>query len=273
MTLLESGAFYLMCPAACELLIEDWLRQRATKYADISIANITRDWGTLILAGPRAREVLTKLTDADLSNEAFPWFTGQEIQVVGAPVRALRMNFVGELGWELHHPLQHQQALYEALVWAGEAHGIIDFGLRAMDSMRIEKGYQIWGRELTTEYSALAANMSYFIKTDKGDFEGRAAVLAEKEQPSAHRLVLMEVQAGPADALGSEPIFHQGKLVGLTTSGAYGYRVNKSLAMGFIKRELASLDTELTITILGEECSAKVIRGCLYDPKGERLKS
>lgn len=273
MTLLESGAFYLMCPAACELLIEDWLRQRATKYADISIANITKDWGTLILAGPRAREVLAKLTDADLSNEAFPWFTGQEIQVVGAPVRALRMNFVGELGWELHHPLQHQQALYEALVWAGEAHGIVDFGLRAMDSMRIEKGYQIWGRELTTEYSALAANLGYFIKTDKGDFEGRSAVLAEKEKPSTHRLVLMEVQAGPADALGSEPIFHQGKLVGLTTSGAYGYRVNKSLAMGFIKRELASLDTELTITILGEECSAKVIRGCLYDPKGERLRS
>lgn len=273
MTLLESGTFYLMCPAACELLIEDWLRQRATQRTNVTIKNITRDYGTLILAGPKARAVLSKLTDADLSNAAFPWFTGQEIQVVGAPVRALRMNFVGELGWELHHPLKHQQALYEALLWAGEEYGIVDFGLRAMDSMRIEKGYQIWGRELTTEYTALASNMGYFIKTEKGDFEGRSAVLAEKNKPSSHRLVLMQVDAGPADALGSEPILHDGKLVGLTTSGAYGYRVEKSLAMGFVKRELAAIDTEFTITILGENYPAKVVRGCLYDPKGERLKS
>ncbi len=272
-TLLQSGAFYLMCPAACELMIEDWLCQRGRGHADVVIRNITQDYGTLILAGPKARAVLSKLTDADLSNAAFPWFTGQEIQVVGAPVRALRMNFVGELGWELHHPVKHQQALYEALIWAGSEFDIVDFGLRAMDSMRIEKGYQIWGRELTTEYSALASNMGYFVKLDKGEFDGRAAVAAEKRHASSHKLVLLEVQAGPADALGSEPVFHDGQLVGLTTSGSYGYRVEKSLAMAFVKRDLASVGTQFTVLILGNECSAQVLPGCLYDPKGDRLRS
>lgn len=271
-TLLRDGRFYLMCPAAAELLIDDWLRARAKGHQDLRIRNVTREMGALILAGPRSREVLAQLTGADLSNEAFPWFTGQEIEVSGVPVRALRMNFVGELGWELHHPIDRQVELYLALMEAGEALGIADFGMRAMDSMRLEKGYQIWGRELTTEYSALASGMGYFIKADKGDFEGRAAVLAEKAAQGSHRLVLLEVDAGRADALGSEPIFQGDEMVGLTTSGAYGYRVEKSLALGFVKRDLANPGTLLSIEILGERCQATVTRGCVYDPAGARLK-
>lgn len=272
-TLLENGTFYLMCPAAAELMIEDWLRQRAKRYGALQVRNTTRAYGALILAGPRSREVLGQLTDADLSNAAFPWFTGQEIQVAGVPVRALRMNFVGELGWELHHPIERQVELYEALMEVGEPFGIKDFGMRAMDSMRMEKGYQIWGRELSTEYSAPASNMGYFIKPDKGEFEGRAAVLEEKENPSAFRLVLLEVESGPADALGSEPIYMGGEQVGLTTSGGYGYRVEKSLALGFIKRELAVPDTRVTVLILGKEHAARVTKGCVYDQAGARLRA
>ncbi|WP_069866793.1 GcvT family protein [Pseudomonas citronellolis] len=272
-TLLQDGRFYLMCPAAAELMIEDWLRVRAKGRSDLAIRNVTREWGALILAGPRSRDVLARLTSADLGNDAFPWFTGQEIEVAGIPVRALRMNFVGELGWELHHPIERQVELYLALMEAGKPVGIADFGMRAMDSMRLEKGYQIWGRELTTEYSALSSGMGYFIKADKGDFEGREAVLAEKERPGTHRLVLLEVEAGPADALGSEPIFLEGEIIGLTTSGAYGYRIEKSLALGFVKRELASPGTLLDIEILGERYQATVTKGCAYDPTGARLKS
>ncbi|GAB7528361.1 FAD-dependent oxidoreductase [Pseudomonas sp. 3A(2025)] len=272
-TLLQDGSFYLMGPAAAELLIEDALRQRAAAWPALTISNTTHDWGCLVLAGPRARDVLAALTPTDLSNEAFPWFTGQEIEVAGVSLRALRMNFVGEPGWELHHPVEHQQTLYDALLKAGQPYAIADFGLRAMDSMRIEKGYPIWGRELTTEYSALAAGMGYFIKTDKGEFDGRTAVLAERDTPSTHRLVTLEIQAGTADALGSEPIFHQGRLIGLTTSGAWGYRVEKSLAMGFVLREFAALNTELTVRILGRDQAACVVRSCVYDPKGERLKA
>ncbi|WP_288441618.1 FAD-dependent oxidoreductase [uncultured Pseudomonas sp.] len=271
-TLLQDGRFYLMCPAAAELLIDDWLRVRAKGRKDVQIRNVTREMGALILAGPRSREVLAQLTDTDLSNEAFPWFTGQEIEVSGVPVRALRMNFVGELGWELHHPIDRQIELYLALMEAGKSVGIADFGMRAMDSMRLEKGYQIWGRELTTEYSALASGMGYFIKSEKGDFEGHAAVIAEKGAPSSHRLVLMEVEAGRADALGSEPIFQGDEMVGLTTSGAYGYRVEKSLALGFIRRDLVGPGTQLSIEILGERCPAIVTRNCVYDPTGARLK-
>lgn len=271
-TLLESGAFYLMCPAAAELLIEDWLSQRARRYSNLRIRNITRDYGTLVLAGPRSREVLAQLTEADLGNQAFPWFTGQEIHVAGVPVRALRMNFVGELGWELHHPIEHQVTLYSALMAAGEAFGIADFGMRAMDSMRLEKGYPIWGRELSTEYSALASNMGYFIKLDKGEFEGREAVLAEKDRPSSERLVLLALDGGPVDALGSEPIFKGGEQIGLTTSGAYGYRVEKSLVLGFVKRAYAVPGTVVTVAILGEARSAVVTEGCVYDAPGARLK-
>ncbi len=272
-TMLQNRNFYLMGPAAAELMIEDWLRVRAKGVADLEIRNVTRAMGALILAGPRSRDVLAQLTSADLTNESFPWFTGQEIEVSGVPVRALRMNFVGELGWELHHPIDRQLELYLALMEAGRSVGIADFGMRAMDSMRLEKGYQIWGRELTTEYTALASGMGYFIKTDKGDFEGRSAVLAEKENPGTHRLVLMEVDAGQADALGSEPIFAGDELVGLTTSGAYGYRIEKSLALGFVKRDLAATGSQLTIEILGERRQATVTRSCIYDPSGARLKA
>jgi len=272
-TELQDGSFYLMCPAAAELMIEDWLRHRAKRYPALQVLNTTRAYGALILAGPRSRDVLAQLTDVDLGSESFPWFSGQEIQVAGIPVRALRMNFVGELGWELHHPIERQLELYLALTEAGAAFGIKDFGLRAMDAMRLEKGYQIWGRELSTEYSALASNLGYFIKSEKGEFEGRAAVLAEQGKPSTYRLVLLEVESGPADALGSEPIFKGGELIGLTTSGGYGYRVEKSLALGFIKREHAVTGVNLSIMILGEARGARVTRGCVYDPSGARLKA
>ncbi|MGB1239906.1 MAG: GcvT family protein, partial [Pseudomonadales bacterium] len=152
-TKLAEDHYYLMAPAAAELMIEDWLRVRLPGDGEVQLDNITAQYGTLVLAGPKSREILAKLTAAPLDNDNFPWFSGQQIEVAGAPVRALRMNFVGELGWELHHPIEHQAALYDALMAAGEEHGIADFGLRAMDSLRLEKGYPMWGHDLNLEFS------------------------------------------------------------------------------------------------------------------------
>lgn len=269
---LQSGGFYLIGPAAGERMIQDWLEVRTRSHKNLAVRNITNDWGTLVIAGPKARQLLGRLTDADLDNAAFPWFSAQEISVAGIPLRALRMTFVGELGWELHHHLDHQEALYAALLEAGKSLSLKQFGLRAMDSMRLEKAYPVWGPELTTEFSALCAGLGFFIKTDKGEFEGRAAIVAQRGSAMTHRLVLLELEPGEADAIGAEPVYQRGQLVGQTSSGGYGYRLDKSLAMAFLKLESASPGTELSVQILGQHRAAVVCPKAVYDPLGLRMK-
>lgn len=271
-TRLQDGRYYLMAPAVAELLIEDWLRVRLPKDGSVTLDNTTEQWGTLVLAGPKARQVLSQLTDAALDNASFPWFTGQEITVAGVPLRALRMNFVGELGWELHHPIEHQKALYDALMNAGADHGIADFGLRAMDSMRLEKGYAMWGHDLTIEFSLLEANLSWFAKLDKGEFEGREALINEKAAGLEYQLCLLTLDSTDVDAsVGMEPVYAGDQLVGQVTSGGYGHRIEKSLALAYIRTD--SLDAELEVKVLGRKYPAQIAKGPLYDPKGECLKS
>jgi len=271
-TRLQDGRYYLMAPAVAELLIEDWLRVRLPKDGSVTLDNTTEQWGTLVLAGPKARQVLSQLTDAALDNASFPWFTGQEITVAGVPLRALRMNFVGELGWELHHPIEHQKALYDALMNAGADYGIADFGLRAMDSMRLEKGYAMWGHDLTIEFSLLEANLSWFAKLDKGEFEGREALINEKAAGLEYQLCLLTLDSTDVDAsVGMEPVYAGDQLVGQVTSGGYGHRIEKSLALAYIRTD--SLDAELEVKVLGRKYPAQIAKGPLYDPKGECLKS
>jgi len=271
-TLLASGAYYMMAPAVAELLIEDWLVSRLPGDGSVVINNITKDYGTLVLAGPHARKVLSQLSTTDLSNAAFPWFSGQEIMVAGVPVRALRMNFVGELGWELHHPIAHQQVLYSALMQAGKDWNISDFGLRAMDSMRLEKGYPMWGHDLTTEFTVLEANLKYFVKMDKGEFEGKAALQQQLKTGLTYKMVLLELHATQVDAAsGMEPVYSDGNVVGQLSSGGYGHRTQKSLALAYVHTD--ALERELTVKVLGTHYKATVTSGCVYDKKGARLKS
>lgn len=271
-TKLPSGAYYMMAPAAGEQLIEDWLVQRLPKDGSVNLKNITQDYGTLVLAGPNAPKVLAKITDAAIDHASFPWFTSQEINIAGAPVRALRMNFVGEAGWELHHPIEHQQALYDAIMEAGSEFNIGDFGLRAMDSMRIEKGYPMWGHDLTTEYSIIESNMKFFVKLDKGDFEGKAAVEAEIANGTSRRkMVLLELHDTEVDAsLGMEPVYANGKIVGQISSGCYGHRTEKSLALAFI--DVDAVDADLQVQVLGEMYRAIKTPGSVYDPKNAVMK-
>lgn len=286
-TLLEDGTYYMMAPAVAELLIEDWLRTRLPDDGSVKLINITQDYGTLVLAGPDARKVLSKLTDANLGNDAFPWFSGQQITVAGAPVRALRMNFVGELGWELHHPIEHQQALYNALMNAGEEWQIGNFGMRAMDSMRLEKGYPMWGHDLNLEFSVLESNLGFFVKFDHSDFAGKSALLQQKENGLRYKLVLLEVEGSEVDAAsGMEPVYYNGAVVGQVCSGGYGHRTEKSLALAYIDlrlfdpKELQAVKPEssidesgLTVKILGTRYPVSITPGCIYDRKGELLKS
>ena len=230
-------------------------------------------FGVLVVAGPRAREVLARVTDADLSGGAFPWLTGQHIHVGLAPVRAMRINFVGDLGWELHHPVEYQLHVFDALLEAGAESGMGLCGMRAMDSLRIEKSYRMWGQDLTREYSAFEAGLERFVRLDKGDFVGRDALVRQREDGVPQRFVTLEVDAADADALGNEPLYDGETLVGRATAGAYGHCVGKSLALAYVRPDSAAPGTALEIEILGDRRAATVIVDSPYDPEHTSLRS
>ena len=268
------GRYYLVSAGAMERHDHDYLRKALPANGGVQLEKVTSQYGVLVLAGPRARDILQKLTDADLSNGAFPWLSGRFIDVKCAQAHALRVNFVGELGWELHHPIEMQNHIYDALFEAGEEFGLKPFGIRAMDSMRLEKSYRLIPRELSIEYAAWESGLDRFIKPGKGDFIGRDALLAWRERGFDNQLVTLEVfGVTDADARGNEPVYHGGRLVGRCTSGGYGWRTGKSLAMAMVPPELAALGTELEIEILGTRHKAAVIPESPYDPGNERLRS
>jgi dimethylglycine dehydrogenase len=266
--------YYLVGAGAYERHDWDYLWKLAPKDGSVYLQKVTTQYGVLVLAGPRSREVLQKLTDTDLSNKSFPWLTGQSINVGHAQARALRVNFVGELGWELHHPIEMQNTIFDLVMEAGRASGIKPFGIRAMDSLRLEKSYRLIPRELSIEYAAFESGLDRFVHPKKGRFFGRDALVAWQQRGFANRFVTMEVHGvTDADARGSEPIFLKDELVGRCTSGGFGWRVGKSLALGMVRPELSSLGTELEVSILGRRHAATIIEESPYDPTNERLRA
>jgi dimethylglycine dehydrogenase len=228
----------------------------------------------LVVAGPKARELLQRVSDADFSNAAFPWLTGQEIMIGLAPATVLRVNFVGELGWELHHGLEYQNHIFDTLMDAGEDLGLKPFGIRAMDSLRVEKSYRLIGSELSIEYAAYESGLERFVYPDKGDFIGRDALLAWRERGFANQFVTLEVHdVTDADALGNNPLYADGQLVGRATGGNYGFRLEKSLALAMVRPELAKPGTELEMIILGHRYPVTVIPESPYDPDNLRLRA
>ena len=185
---------------------------------------------------------------------------------------ALRIGFTGELGWELYHPIEQQREIYDALMKAGEEYGIVDFGLRAMMSLRLEKGFCTLGGEMSSERTPLEAGLERFVNFNKGNFMGQQALLQQKEAGLAENLVLMTVDVDDADAIGDEPVFQGDEIVGRVTSGGYGHTVGKSLAMAYVKSELAKPGTRVDISILGNRYPAEVVPTPYYDPENERLK-
>jgi dimethylglycine dehydrogenase len=272
-TRLAGDRFYLLSAAVAELHDLDQLHQRLKPGEQVTIRNVTSDYGCLVLAGPRSREVLSGLTKAELSNARFPWLTGKEIEVAGVSgVRALRVNYVGELGFELHVPNAGMAVVFDALLGAGSGFGMRLFGTYAMNSLRMEKAYRGWGSELTNEIDMFEGGMERFIRLDKEDFIGRQASLAHKQRGPRIRLVYLDVEAADADALGNEPIYRGDEVVGLTTSGAYGHAVKKSLAFGYVEPELARAGETFEILMLGERRKARIISEPAYDPDNARLK-
>jgi dimethylglycine dehydrogenase len=274
-TRMSDDHFYVVSAAAAELHDLDLLCAALPGDGSATIENINTDWGTFVLAGPEARNLLAKLTDADLSNDAFPWLNGRKIEVAGMAVRALRVNYVGELGWELHHRIGDQLALYDAIADAGARFGLAPFGLRAMDSLRLEKMYRGWRTDLSTEYSLVEAGMERFARLDKnGTFTGREALQAHLEKGPPNRLVCLEVDSAGADCISSEPVLDgEGAIIGTTTSGGYAHHLGKSLAIAYVRSDLARDGVSVAVDILGERRPARVHLQALYDPGNERLRS
>ncbi len=272
-TRLDSERFFLLSAAAANLPNNDQLTQRKLDHEEVEIKDITNDWGTLVLAGPKCRQLLSKITTADLSNAVFPWLTGQEIEVAGVSVLALRINYVGELGWELYMPIEHLEAVYDAVWAAGEEFGIADFGMYALSSLGKEKAYYSWGVELINEITLIEAGMERFIDFDKGDFIGREALLQRQQEKLAWNIAYVEVMTEDAEVRGAEPVLAGDKVIGVTTSGAYGYAVEKSLAFAYVPPEYAVPGTTFEIEILGQRCPATVLEEAAYDPLNKRLKS
>ena len=270
------GRFYLVSAGAYERHDHDYLRKLCPTDGSVRLNAITTRFGVLVLAGPNSRKVLQKLTDADLSNEAFPWLSGKEISVGNCTAHALRVNFVGELGWEFHHPIEQQIALFDALMEAGKEFGIRPYGIKAMSSLSIEKSYRLVPRELSIEYSAYESGLDRFVHPNKGQFIGRDALVEAKQNGLGWNFVTMEVHGvgdNDSDARGSEPLYRNGQLVGRATNGGYGFRVNKSLALGMVKPEHAAIGTELEIKILGKLFKATVIPESPYDPENKTLRA
>jgi len=272
-TRLATDRFYLLSAASAELHDRDWMVAHIEPGEDVAVDNVTDRFAVLVVSGPRSRALLGALTDADLSNERFPWLSCREIEVGGVPVRALRISYVGELGWELHHATADIPALYEALVAAGEPLGLHDFGAYAVNALRMEKAYRAWGSELTTEVGLLEAGLERFVELGKGEFIGRDALLRRKESGLTTRLVYLEVDASDNDPRGNEPVYDGSRLVGVTTSGAYGFSVGKSLAFAYVEPTLADPDTRLEVELLGERREARVLSEPAHDPTNVRLRA
>jgi dimethylglycine dehydrogenase len=270
-------SFYLVSAGAWQRLDHDWLQKHMPPSdgndGSVRFDNLTDAIGVLVVAGPRARDLMQRVSDADFSNAAFPWLTGKEILVGLAPTKALRVNFVGELGWELHHPIEYQNHIFDRLMEAGEDLGLRPFGIRAMDSLRIEKSYRLVGTELSIEYAAYESGLDRFVHPDKGDFLGRDALLRWRERGFDNRFVTLEVHdVTDADALGNNPIYADGRLVGRATGGNYGFRVQKSLALAMLRPEHAEPGTDLEMDILGTRHPVTVIPESPYDPENLRLR-
>jgi dimethylglycine dehydrogenase len=217
---------------------------------------------------------MQRVSDEDFSSDAFPWLTGKEIMVGLAPTKALRVNFVGELGWELHHGIEYQNHIFDRLMDAGADLGLKPFGIRAMDSMRVEKSYRLVGTELSIEYAAYESGLGRFVHPNKGDFIGRDALVRWRERGFANRFVTLEVHdVSDADPLGNNPIYVDSRLVGRATGGNCGFRVEKSLALAMVRPEHAEPGTELEMDILGTRHPVTVIPESPYDPENERLRS
>ncbi|MFQ5775267.1 MAG: FAD-dependent oxidoreductase [Kiloniellaceae bacterium] len=246
---------------------EAHLPDRGVALRNVSLARVGFQ-----IAGPRARDLLQRVTRADVSNDAFPFLSVRQIEVGLVPAIVCRITYTGDLGYEIYVPAKHQVALYEALAEAGRDLGLRPFGMRAMMSLRLEKSFGSWMREFRPDYTPAETGLDRFVSFKKNDFIGRDAALRDRDGPPGRRLCTFVVEAADADVWADEPIWKDGAVVGFVTSGGYAHYVDKSVALGFVPTETVEQGARFEIEILGDLRPATLVAEPLFDPQGERMR-
>jgi glycine cleavage system aminomethyltransferase T/glycine/D-amino acid oxidase-like deaminating enzyme len=248
-----------------------WVRAHLDDGGGVRVEDVTSQYACLALWGPAAREILAPLTSTDVSHAAFGYMSARELNVGAVPCLAVRVTYVGELGWEVYCPSEYAPRLFDALVEAGAPRGLAVGGYRAIESMRLEKGYRVWGSDVTTVDTPFEAGLGFAVKMDKGDFVGRAALAAAGEP--ARRLACLTLDDPRSIVLGSEPVRHAGRPVGRVTSGGYGYSVAVSIAYAYLPVALGEPGTRLSVGVFDADVGATVVAEPLFDPRGERIRA
>ena len=270
----SENSFYLVSAGAYQRLDHDWIFGWMPKDGSVQFENLTNSKGVLVVSGPKARELMQRVSNDDFSNENFKWLSAKQVDVGFAPVNAMRVNFVGELGWELHHPIEYQNHIFDKLIDAGQDLGLKPYGIRAMNSLRVEKSYKLVGTELSIEYSPYESGLDRFIHPNKGSFIGLDALNKWREKGFDNKLVTLEVhETSDADVLGNNPIYENGSVVGRATGGDFGFRLGKSIALGMVKPELANVGQKLKIDILGKMHEATILEESPYDSENKLLRA
>jgi 4-methylaminobutanoate oxidase (formaldehyde-forming) len=275
---LDDERFYVVTGTGFATHDLAWIRRHVGADRRVEVADVTSAWAVLGLMGPKARDVLAAVTGADLSNAAFPFGSWRPVHIAGATVRALRVTFVGELGWELHVPAEAALAVYDALVSAGAAHGLVDAGYRAIDSLRLEKAYRVWAGEIGPDYTPLEAGLGWAVKLAKPiPFLGRDALAAQKARGVAKRLAGFTT-APDIVLLGRETIYRNGERVGWLATGGFGYTVGRSIGYGYVRRaegvDAAFLESgRYELEVAAERVPATIHLKPLYDPENRRIKA
>ncbi|KAL0150281.1 hypothetical protein M9458_054389 [Cirrhinus mrigala] len=276
------GEFLLITGSGSELHDLRWIEREARDGGyRVSVSNVTDEIGVLGVAGPKSRTVLQKLTDEDMSDTAFRFLNCRSVQLAGAPVRAIRISYTGlglgsgELGWELYMDMQNMSAVYQALMEAGKDENIENFGTYAMSSLRLEKGFRAWGAEMNCDTNPLEAGLDYFIKLNKpADFIGKQALLEIKAQGLSRRLAFLTLDTDDIDPEGNETVWHNGEVVGNTTSGSFSYTTQQSLAFAYLPVDLIQVGQKVEVELLGQKYPATVTQEplVLTEPARTRLQ-
>jgi 4-methylaminobutanoate oxidase (formaldehyde-forming) len=270
---ISEDKFYLVTGTAFIKHDLAWLRRHLPEKGSVTVADVTSSRACITLAGPRSREILQKVTKDDVSNLGFPYMSCREIFIGYAPVLAIRITYVGELGWEFHLPIDYAAAVYDLLWEAGKSYGLTNAGYRAIDSLRLEKGYRYWSGDISPEHTPFEAGLNFCVKLNKGDFNGRSSLMAQKEKGIPRRLCCLTIQSGPLMPVGKEAILEGEKVIGLVTTGGFGHTVKRPIAYGYLPLQYAKPGTRLKVEVAAQRHEAIVEKEPLYDPENLRVKS
>ena len=271
-TRLGQERFMLVTGSAFGLHDLAWVRSHVADDGAVKVDDLTELYACFGLFGPNAREILARATRDDVSDAAFPYMSARRLTIGKANVLALRVTYVGELGWELYTPTADGLTLWDALWAAGSPVGMLAAGYRAIDSLRLEKGYRYWSADVTPEHTPWEAGLGFCVRLDKGDFIGREALVKQKADGVATKLVCLTLADPASVVIGGEPILAEGRTIGRVTSGGYGYTLGASIAYGYVPVGSAAPETRLAIELFGDSVTATVRREPLYDPRGQKVR-